>query len=360
MDTAYIKRIIKALLTYLLALSCKSFAYDSTLIFASEVIRHGDRTPMEDVLSPTHQWPGGMAALTARGLHQEFELGGQLRKIYIDQYKLLPEHYEQNLFYVRSTDTNRSLNSAQAFLQGFYPEGTGPQLEDEDGPALPHNLQLIPVHSESQQYDKLLKHHKANPKKFEKLKEELVFSANSWQEANDAAKPFCKYLTEILNIKIKDIIDIKKIGDTIDVRILHHVPLPEKLTSEDIKKILEYREFVSSQLLRPHKIGLFIAKRLLQAEYDYMQDVVKNKTPAPRFVLYSAHDTNLLGIMSALRVPLEYHPAYASHISFQLFQENNSYYVKILLNGELITIPECAGNNTYSCTLGEFGRMFKI
>jgi len=48
-----------------------------------------------------------------------------------------------------------------------------------------------------------------------------------------------------------------------------------------------------------------------------------------KFILYSGHDDSLLGIMSALERPLEFNPPYASFISFELYKNNNEYFVKV-------------------------------
>ncbi|MFN7095913.1 MAG: histidine phosphatase family protein [Burkholderiales bacterium] len=85
------------------------------LIFAIDIIRHGDRTPVIELPKAPHSWPEGLGELTAIGLRQEFELGSQLRKQYIDQTKLLHHDYSNASVYVRSTDYNRTLMSAEAF-----------------------------------------------------------------------------------------------------------------------------------------------------------------------------------------------------------------------------------------------------
>lgn len=51
-----------------------SFAQNK-LIFAVDVIRHGDRTPTNAIPRDPFVWPQGLSELTAKGMHQVYLLG---------------------------------------------------------------------------------------------------------------------------------------------------------------------------------------------------------------------------------------------------------------------------------------------
>src|SRR5271157_460200 len=117
------------------------------VVFVVDVIRHGDRTPIDEIPAAPHFWAEGLGQLTAIGMRQEFELGTKLRSAYVAQDGLLPPRYTPGTLYVRSTDRDRTLMSAQSFLMGLYPQGTGPILPSSTRSALPNGAQPIPVHT---------------------------------------------------------------------------------------------------------------------------------------------------------------------------------------------------------------------
>ena len=126
------------------------FAQEMKLVYAVDVIRHGARAPMK--LMPNkhaqHHWQAGPGQLLPIGLHQEFQLGKRARIHYIDN-RFLPTRYNPSLIdkvVLYSTDVSRTLQSAQAFLQGFYPLGTGPaQYENSKTPPLPQAMAILPI-----------------------------------------------------------------------------------------------------------------------------------------------------------------------------------------------------------------------
>jgi len=137
MYITYLKKIILSLFFLL----CSSVLYaQETLIFALDLIRHGNRTALFVIPKAPHVWPEGMGQLTASGMQQEFQLGVALRKKYIDHFHLLPPHFQNQTMYVFSTDYDRTLMSAEAVLLGLYPLTTGPLLPGANKPALPRVL----------------------------------------------------------------------------------------------------------------------------------------------------------------------------------------------------------------------------
>lgn len=144
-------------LLFLCSVPSLLFAED-TLIFAVDIIRHGDRTPIVPLGSVNYQWQEGPGQLTAEGMQQEYKMGLLFRKKYVEQEHLLPDHYEPGTMYVRSTDYDRTLMSAQSLLMGLYPPGTGPNSSDSI-PALPHAFQPIPIFSAPSKSDEVIVQH---------------------------------------------------------------------------------------------------------------------------------------------------------------------------------------------------------
>nr|CAD7260514.1 unnamed protein product [Timema shepardi] len=114
-----------------------------TIIFSNVIFRHGDRTIISSYRNDpynnkTKYWPRGYEQLTEIGEDQHFKQGSFFRKRY---NHILPETYNVNDLYVRSSNIDRTLASAQAHLAGLYPP-------TEQNLAQPNiNFQVIPIHT---------------------------------------------------------------------------------------------------------------------------------------------------------------------------------------------------------------------
>ena len=106
-------------------------------VFMTFVHRHGDRSPIYNAgpaLSGAKRaerdamWRsfGGHGQLTSTGARQLEQLGAAFRARYAAALNV--ESYSPQAYYVRSTDYDRTLGSATAFLKGFFPRraATGP------------------------------------------------------------------------------------------------------------------------------------------------------------------------------------------------------------------------------------------
>jgi hypothetical protein len=97
------------------------------LVFVQELFRHGARYPIynaPDNLDIRQDF----GELTPVGMRQHFILGQALRKRYIQTLSFLSPTYNHTQIYIRSSDVNRTLMSAQSQLLGLYYE-QGPTLE---------------------------------------------------------------------------------------------------------------------------------------------------------------------------------------------------------------------------------------
>ena len=105
-----------------------------TIIFAFQVHRHGARAPYDGVKDGIdiykENWTQ-IAELSEIGKRQLYLLGVKARKRYINQYNLLSEKYNPQEIYIKSTDSNRTIESIYSFLQGLYPPGSGPLLNNK-------------------------------------------------------------------------------------------------------------------------------------------------------------------------------------------------------------------------------------
>jgi hypothetical protein len=141
--------------------------------------RHGARAPFLGVkngVDAYKEYWTQIEELSDVGKRMLYLLGVKARKRYVDEYGLLNEKYDPHEIYIRSTDVNRTIESIESFLQGFYPAGTGPTINDsiafnksvvyppnkkyvekfdeiieiynltENNSALPYTMSLQPIH----------------------------------------------------------------------------------------------------------------------------------------------------------------------------------------------------------------------
>ncbi len=330
---------------------------EERLIFAVDVLRHGDRTPTINIPKAPYHWKEGLGQLTAKGMQQEYFLGANLRKIYVDKYHLLPSHYAVETLYVRSSDVDRTLMSAQSFLMGLYPLGTGPSLSKSRIPALPQLFQPIPIHTIAKDQDNLLITWTKSPVFKEYLKK-YVYSTAEWKEKTTKLTPKFTKWSQATGIKITELFQLISLGDTLYINQLYQVPLPAGLTSKDAQEIIDAGRWAFTTAFKSQEIGKNTGNTLLRTIANYLQEVAVGKTQI-KYLLFSSHDSTQLSLMSAMAAPLKEVPPYAADLNFSLFEHGkNTYYVKIYFNGKKVIIPGC--NKSNICSLAEFNALINL
>ena len=157
----------------------KSILLEEKILFAFQINRHGARAPYLGVKNGLDVYKEiwlKNGELSDIGKRQLYLLGVKVRKRYIKKYNLLSENYNPQEIYIKSTDSNRTIESTYSFLQGLYPSGTGQNINNRilnitnityppnkkyqndfeyiinkfnlnvNGSALPYNIEIIPIH----------------------------------------------------------------------------------------------------------------------------------------------------------------------------------------------------------------------
>jgi lysosomal acid phosphatase len=332
---------LKLFILFFLATS-PLYAQSEKLLFAIDVIRHGDRTPVSNPPSIPYLWPQDIGKLTPKGMQQEYDLGKTLRQRYVKTFHLLPASYDSEAMHVRSTDFDRTLMSAQSLLLGLYPLGTGP-ITLSKTPALPRAFQPIPIHTTPQELDTLLLPDH-NPKAHKAVLEKYVFNLPVWQQKTAELSPQFKRWSELLGIKISSIQQLSKIADRLHIQQLYHFPLPAKLTKEDANVLIDAGRWVFVTTFKQPQVAQMIGKNLLTTILEYLKAAQENKSKL-KYVLFSAHDSTLMSLMTMLGAPLDTQPPYASDLNFSLYEADNKLSVKITYNNQMVSIPVCGGTD---------------
>lgn len=328
----------------------QAFAQDGKLVFALDLIRHGDRTPIGVIPKAPHAWAEGLGQLTARGMQQEFQLGVKLHKQYIQNTSLLPSHYVAETMHVRSTDYDRTLMSAQSLLMGLYPPGSGPKLPNSDQSALPSAFQPIPIHTRpiTEEPDLFASQ---NTEKAKALLVRYVFSREDWKDKTTELEPNFPRWSQLTGITINNLFQLINLGDTLRIYTYYHIPLPQGMTEQEANVIIESGAWAFTTIFKPREIGEARGGKLLATIKNHLMQAT-DENVRTKFVLLSAHDSTTLALMSAMHIPLESPPPYASDLNFSLYETGpENYTVRVTYNGQPLLIPGC---DQLDCPLSQF------
>jgi len=314
-----------------------------TLVFAVDLVRHGDRTPRLAIPKDSYQWAEGMGQLTAQGMYQEYQLGVSFRQKYVYEYHLLPEHYQNSTMLVFSTDSSRTLMSAQALLLGLYPLGSGPLLPGSDKPALPGAYQPVPVHIRKIKSEMF--------KKDRQIATQYAFSRPDWKSKTIKLKNKFQKWNLATGLNFNTIAQFAALADALYIYQLHHVPMPSELSEKDIEEIIAVGQWGRIIVYQTKEFANFWGRPMLASIADYLQKARQQATPL-KYILFSDHDTTIASIMTLLQKPLDELPPYAANLNFALFKtDTKNYLVKISYNGKPVVVPSCDAGG---CTLKQF------
>lgn len=324
----------------ILILPC-AFANEK-LIFAIDIVRHGDRTPV--LPSPEMQkiWPQGAGQLTPKGMQQTNQLGKQLRQQYIEQYPLLPQHYDINTMQVRSSGLPRTLMSAQSLLLGLYPLGTGPILTKQVY-ALPDGFQPIPIQTVPQEQDTLLipNHDK---KVYYHLLETHLFNDPEWIEKEKKIKHYFPTWSKNLDLPINHLFDLINISDRLYIEQLYHLPPSPNLQQKDAALIIEAGNWAMLKIMNHPQLAFLVGHELAHTIAEAMQKA-SQKDQSLRYMLFVAHDTTIAAQLKLLEQPINTLMPYTSQLHYALFDLEDSHYeIRVSFNQKPLFIKRCKAN----------------
>ncbi|KAG7467954.1 hypothetical protein MATL_G00137660 [Megalops atlanticus] len=327
------------------------------LKFVTVLYRHGDRSPVKAYPTDPYQesaWPQGFGQLTQDGMRQHFELGQALRQRYRG---FLNETYNRHEIAVRSTDFDRTLMSAEANLAGMYPPN-GSQVFNPN-----ITWQPIPVHTVPQEEDRLLSFPLADCPRYDLLMNETK-NTEAFLNMTTSYKDFLDMLKNYTGLKDTTIESVWSIHDTLYCEAVHHMRPPPWVTPEVMEKLRTLKD-LSFQIM----FGFYKQEEKSRLQGGVLlEQILKNisEAAAPssksllKMMVYSAHDTTIVALQSALNVFNGKQPPYASCHIFELHQEDNgSFSVAMYYRNDStkdpypLMLPGCA----QFCPLQDFVRI---
>ncbi|XP_065830764.1 lysosomal acid phosphatase-like isoform X1 [Oscarella lobularis] len=333
------------------------------LQLASLVFRHGDRSPDRTFPTDPHQvdeWPQGWGQLTQMGMLQHYDLAQELLiKRYMTKGTetfLLSSSYERDEIYVRSTDVDRTLMSAECQMAALYkPTGRQVFLENLD-------WQPVPIHTVPLAEDKLLRGFSIDCPRYKELKEEYKNDADYLEVMAQNKDLFAR-------VKKNAGIDYDlnpsnsyQISDPLFCEKQHNLTWADWVTEEDFAALFKVNDFSIYKLFAGKEIHRITAGPFLGEVLNHMEAKQNGgKLEATKMFVYSAHDLNVAAFLNALGLygPDTPQPPYASIMMIELYlQDDGSTSVEVYYHmgpeadgpTEFMALPECPS----PCTLEKF------
>ncbi|KAF7474578.1 testicular acid phosphatase [Marmota monax] len=336
---------------------------EGPLAFVALVFRHGDRAPLASYPTDPHKeavsalWPRGLGQLTREGVRQQLELGHFLRRRY---KSFLSPQYRREEVYIRSTDFDRTLESAQANLAGLFPEAAPGSPEADWRP--------IPVHTVPVAEDKLLRFPMRSCPRYHELLRESTEAAE-YQEALEGWTDFLTRLSNFTGLTLvgEPLHRAWKVLDTLICQRAHGLPLPSWASPDVLRTLAQISALDIGAHVGPPRAAekaQLTGGILLDAILSNFSRVQRLGLPL-KMVMYSAHDSTLLALLGALGLYDGHTPPYAACLGFEfrkrlrdpedggnitisLFYRNDSARLPLSLS-----LPGCPA----PCPLGHFHQL---
>uniref|UniRef100_A0A7N6BHA3 Lysosomal acid phosphatase n=1 Tax=Anabas testudineus TaxID=64144 RepID=A0A7N6BHA3_ANATE len=328
-------------------------AEERKLVYVTVLFRHGDRSPIKAYPTDPYQesdWPQGFGQLSQEGMMQHFELGQFLRK----RYKgFLNDSYDRHEVFVRSTDYDRTLMSAEANLAGLYP----PSGQQVFTPGL--NWQPIPVHTVPQSEERLLSFPLGDCPRYKQLMNQTEHSP----EFLNVTKTYQDIIDLVRNktgLNKTNVESVWSVYDTLFCESRHNKSAPAWVTPDVMEKLKVLKDF-GFQVIAAINIARFQLGVLVPLADLNM--AVPDPNQRQKLMMLSAHDTTVAALQASLNVFNGKQPPYASCQIFELYRDTNgSVSVSLFYRNDSTVepyaqqLPGCSLN----CPLDDFVRITKL
>ena len=359
-----------------------------TIIFAFQINRHGARAPylgVQEGLDVYKEKWTQIEEISDVGRRMLYLLGVKIRKRYIDEYHLLSPNYNPQEIFIKSTDSNRTIESIYSFIQGLYPNGTGETINssiinntnivyppnkkyhkefeniiknynmNENGDALPYKMSVLPVHlfnkaeHELELYDtRYCFGHKEEYEQRQRRKEILDFADRINDETN---KLFMDLEPSTNSTFLYDYWTLYKYMDCFqcdDADVRNFEYLKDKYDYEIIEKLRAYtKEYFLLDYYgtnfpdEAYKIGIASHSETIRSLINWMDIAIysyeNNNDQYVKYVIYSAHDSTIGALESFLRYIFDIDLdtcIFADSRYFELYINDNGDYKVRYLKGD--------------------------
>ncbi|KAK6165528.1 hypothetical protein SNE40_022442 [Patella caerulea] len=351
-----------SLLSVIFFLSFNTLIYNADpegeLKLVLAIFRHGDRAPIGIYPKDDNgkdKWPLGLGQLTQKGHQDAYDLGKFFWTRYGKQLKL-KQVYKANSpeLHIRSTSINRAKQSALYFLAGFYNlviDKAEELISPDHIPFTPESQDQLLSMTSCPKEEELRRNYLTTSKKFKKF------------NGNNDMKMLFQTISRMAGYR-DDPVDMGKFGkiaDAVYCELKHNMPQPDVI-KQNLDILMEWfntsRRYYgpsTPEIIRI-KTGPLVSK---------MVQSIENKVTDPdsrdKLFLYSAHDTNVISLLSGLGCFNDIQPPYSSAVILELRKVEAMYYIHVLYRNDSsvdpypFSVPGC-GDENKKCALSDFKR----
>jgi lysosomal acid phosphatase len=357
---------------------------DAGILSVIEVCRHGARAPIDNYSWDQGYWRQGYGELTPEGMRQQYLNGVEFRSRYVGTDNKnttsgpifnFTGNYNLKEIYVRSTDVNRTIMSAQSQLLGFFPNGPqiSKNLTSKAVPplamdfsiintlgldAVPNAYQPVPVHVVSAAYDNMLAGYSSKSCPYINVITQMVQQSIEYQSrVTNYTQNLQKQLFRVFGQEL----DFETAGWYADVLVCdkyQNYSIPAGLTDDMFQQMMGIMNYSNSYFFDYG--GAYLASSQFYSQVLQTFNGVINGTDTHKWQLYSAHDTTLIGLLRAIDQWDGNNPPFASTLVFELYQDDlnsTNYGVYTRYNDAYLNIAGCPDYPNL-CPISQFQSFF--
>ncbi len=340
------------------------------------LFRHSVISPKYAPPKVKTEWPMGFEQLTAIGMRDMYQHGQQLRRKYVDELGLISGTYHADEVYVRASNTDRALQSAQMLVLGLFPLGTGPDPAAYDpslsaAPAPELAFTPVPIHSVALEEDSILRPWTgtANCTKYRKYVKGLSKTA-LYNDQGQKYEDFLRRISAITGVaegeRPADILyEVNEIYEPLSANIQHNLALPEGISADDMELMGALADWNYHYQFIGKQVGRITGGPLVGEIATAFYRFVESGGKGPKLSIYSGHQRTMLGLEAALGIETARTdgalfkgrvPPLGSYYAFELHEiADGKFAVRLMFNSDegsrAITIPGCDGE---MCSLDSF------
>lgn len=355
-------------------------ADDETLRAVTLLYRHSVISPKHNPPKLKADWPMGPKQLTAIGMRDMYQAGQALRERYVEQLGFISGRYKASELYVRASNTDRALQSAQLVMLGLYPLGTGPDpsVYDESLEAVPSAglaYTPVPIHSVPLKEDAVLRSYSgtANCKAYKsyvkRLKNTKLYVEQARKHENFLLRMAALTGVEEGKKPPRILYRVNEIYEPLSAFQQHNFALPAAISEQDMTLMRDLSNWnYHHQFIGP-QVGSLTGGPFVGELISNVTGFIKAQGDAPKMYLYLGHQRTILGVEAALgletaraREPFFSGriPPQGAHYAFELHQLGDKDYalrLKFVVKDDvqLVPIPGCDGE---FCPVDRFVQLY--
>ncbi|KAI8644322.1 histidine phosphatase superfamily [Parasitella parasitica] len=295
--------------------------------------------------------------LTNLGRYRMTSLGERIREMYINKLHFLPDVYNEEAIYLRSSDYIRTQESVQQLVAGgLYPEGKRPEdftlkLRIRD----PRDDIMFP-----------------NPHCYRLRLLSKEFNKTVSLMMQDKFKSLSKRLSNyVSDVSLDSHPSANGVLDTLVAAKAHGLKLPSDIDDgvlRDLEDVVVkewfYGHTASAEVRR---LGLGRLMGVIRDRMSLREKGGADDDEKLKLAIYSGHDTTVAPLLIILDAFNNRWPPFGSVILFELFKqkESDQHFVRVKYNQDTLELPGCQAKGSHKlgdkslCTFEAFKKIVK-